>query len=38
MESSEQLALDEVRMMFRISSGVAGEKMERLGGGDEVLV
>ena len=38
MESSRQLAFDEVRMMFLISSGVAGGKSERLGGGDNVLV
>ena len=38
MESSKQLAFDEVRTMFLISSGVAGKNVERLGGGDEVLV
>ena len=38
IESSEQLAFDEVKIMFLISSGVAGKKVERLGGGDEVLI
>ena len=38
IESSELLAFDEVKMMFQISSGVTGEKIERLGGGDKVLV
>ena len=38
MESSKQLAFDEVRTMFLISSGVAGEKAVRLGGGGDVFV
>ena len=38
MESSKQLEFDEVRTMFLISSGVAGKKVKRLGGGDNVLV
>ena len=38
IESSEQLAFDEVKIMFLISSGVAGEKAVRLGGGGDVFV
>ena len=38
MESSRQLAFDEVRMMLLISAGVAGGKSGRLGGGGDVLV